>query len=189
MRRIVFLDFDGVLNNSEWLFSSPPEPPQAALNPAAVALVNKICRDGQASVVLSTAWRMHYPQVELEGFLRSLGFTGAVVGRTPSLNVVSATNKARYAKYKTYVQRGFEVEAWLSRRDDIESFVILDDLDEFEQFTGRHILTDMDEGLVDRHVAVALDILNMPKWIALDCTEQVREVNRANGHHVPSTDD
>lgn len=52
---VVFLDIDGVLNNLGTVaaFGNPSK----HLDPVSVALVDKLCREGEADVVVSSSWR------------------------------------------------------------------------------------------------------------------------------------
>lgn len=74
----VFLDFDGVLNNSlAWDFDRSPELGTKFLDHRAVKAFSKFMEKTPNSVlVASTVWRLHYSLDELTEILRSFGYTG-----------------------------------------------------------------------------------------------------------------
>jgi hypothetical protein len=149
--KVIFLDFDGVLNSYTYLFTSEEDgnnDDSDGLDPRAVARVNAIVERTGAVVCLSTAWRLLHPMDDLKRFLRQRGFSGRVVGSTPDFS-------------ERYAARGEEVRAWLDKHA-VESFVVLDDLREFERMRDRHVWTDGREGLLDEHIDLAVRILHTP---------------------------
>ena len=82
--------------------------------------------------------------------LASLGFGGEVIDVTPRLPRPDSGERT---------VREQEVKAWLDTHDDIESYVILDDDQEFGALSGRHVRTDSKVGLTDLDVERALTIL------------------------------
>jgi Swiss Army Knife RNA repair-like protein len=150
--RVVFLDFDGVLNSARWFRDRPADGEGLFdgylenIDPAAVALVQGVVDETGAVVVVSSAWRVQFNASTLFGMLRLRGFRGTVVGNTPVLGVGD-------------LERGAEVRAWLSRHD-ASAWVILDDCDEGMAGDPHLVRTTWEEGLTpelaDRAVAVLL---------------------------------
>lgn len=179
MSRVLFLDFDGVLNSSRWWsdrrFSvgeySPEElalrasmPVDAIpdyirgscserrclgdlrmLDPDAVALVNELVRATGADVVVSSTWRHGYSLNGLRWLLSSKGFTGQVIGVTPS----EAHHRIR----------GEEIQAWLDLLPIVSRFVILDDDDDMGALAPYLVRTDRKVGLTRADVERACAIL------------------------------
>ena len=146
--KVVFLDFDGVLNSSDFLYGSgePFSSTQAdeKIDPVAVSRLNKITDATGASIVVSSSWRIGKRVADLRGLLKRHGVTGIVVGATP---VMGGT-------------RGEQIAKWLSGRE-IEAFAILDD-DTFDMGnlpSGSFVKTTMARGLLDEHVTQAIQIL------------------------------
>jgi len=91
--KIIFLDFDGVLNSSAYLAEmkqgyedyGSDEWWAAGLDKRLVLLLNKICDRTGAKVVVSSAWRTAHTVGNLNRILRAAGFTGEAVGKTPSI--------------------------------------------------------------------------------------------------------
>lgn len=155
MKKIVFLDVDGVLNNWAWLgrmegvegaFGDPTN----HFDPACVALLNEIIDVTGAGIILSTSWRHIHPADELVGILRSVGVRGAILGETPTGG--------------HYDSRYREILGWLELNLYKDLYVILDDC------VGRHeaatpeeaekiIHTTMNHGLLKSDVVHAIHVL------------------------------
>jgi hypothetical protein len=125
--KLLFLDFDGVLNTNEWrelCWDALREPHEYLLS-VLVERVNEIVADSKAQVVASTAWRTEYSRVALETFLRQAGATFPLLSTTPFIGG----------------PRGEEISAWLDAASEpVEAFVILDDLPPVEFEGLRHHL-------------------------------------------------
>lgn len=150
--RIVFLDFDGVLNSEHWDRTRPWS--KVDLDPQAVQRLNQL-NYLDVRYVISSSWRkdaaflgQHEP---IEALLRAFGFTGHVVGRTPDL-----------ASRITATQRGQEILAWLEEQPAVESFVIFDDDDDMGPVADRLVQTDWRYGLQDEHLTAARELLLKP---------------------------
>src|SRR5689334_1687229 len=102
--KVIFLDFDGVLNSLAFLRKEPG--PLDRLDPAAVARLSALAQRSGAKVVISSSWRLQRSLDDLRHLLRSLGFAGEVVGRTPDL-----TATVRVADSSAV--RSMEIRAWL----------------------------------------------------------------------------
>lgn len=63
--------------------------------------------------------------------------------------------------------RGLEIDEWLSKHLDVESFVILDDDSDMDKHIGRLVKTrwnstGSDGGLMKKHIKPAIELLNKP---------------------------
>jgi hypothetical protein len=149
--KIVFLDFDGVLNSlSDVAFSGASNCFQAAF----IGRLNAIVQASGAKVVVSSTWRVHHSIDELRGLLRVSGFEGEIIGCTPVFSYEHAQGLSDIG-----VIRCNEIQAWIDAHPvPLTSFVILDDLD-LAPLSAYQIKTDMEVGLCDIHVAEALAVL------------------------------
>ena len=154
--KVIFLDIDGVLNKR---FSKTHAPSGCnGIENALLKRLTKIIEETDARVVLSSTWKS-----EIDKNLRYMTGDGKYM-----------LNKFKYeGKFHLFdktpdasscMMRGTEIDEWLSKRDDIESFVILDDVD-FDDFSiygygDKLVLTDPKIGLTDADVALAIEILN-----------------------------
>lgn len=163
--KVIFLDFDGVLNSDRWLAvigqewtaagQGAPIPRPRHIDPAAVGLLNQLVDRTGAVVVVSSAWRT-LGITECRAILRQRGCVARVVGATPLF--------VPRQRLSERVIRGREIRAWLSRRRKVERFVVLDDMGaaEFEGMWDSLVQTDGRKGLTQDDVERAVRILNAP---------------------------
>ena len=139
--KIIFLDFDGVVNS----FSEPES--LRCLSQGCVANLNTLLERSGASIVVSSVWRIGHPIADLRQILVNAGlrFPERIVGITP----------------RGYGVRGDEIGQWLRNHPEVEAFVILDDDSDMGPFMDRLVRSDSDHGLTDLDVEKALKILNL----------------------------
>jgi len=116
--KLIFLDFDGVVNTR--LYDSRklgiiryfhPED-EAVNNKNAIGFLNLLVKETDAKVVVSSTWRLGETVETLAEWLYNSGFEGEVIGKTPRMD--------------SYC-RGAEIEEYMLRLENVESYVILDD--------------------------------------------------------------
>lgn len=177
--RLLFLDFDGVLNNWEHntkhggALRNSPEGPVCVLDPANVAHLNKIVAATDCTIVYSTAHRKG--QFATFRCWESLRHAGATFQRprwsTPDLAHESATSRLIVG-----ASRGSEIAAWLCDYIDVPDelrkdvpprfveglrFVVLDDLSDAWppkgwEGGGLFIQTRLDTGLTEADAEKAI---------------------------------
>lgn len=146
MERLIFLDFDGVLNSGIYLRGLPArDVPVNDIDPVAVARLNRIIEAVPGtSVVISSTWRQLYRQADLRGFLNARGFRGEMIGVTPYLGT----------------ERGIEIASFLNGLDERPiGIAILDDSGDMAHLTPYLVDTDFEWGLCEEHVGRAIDML------------------------------
>ncbi len=121
-----------------------------ALDPKAVALLNDLLARSQASLVISSAWRILYSSSDLQLLLSHHGFTGLVSSVTP----IRIKNPSRGTV------RGDLIQAWLSEHEKIDRFVILDDDDDMAHLKSHLVRIDPDLGLTKEDVETSLRLLD-----------------------------
>lgn len=121
MKKIIFLDIDGVLNSVDW-YKRRTKQQQLShdfeLDVEAMHLYDEIVEKTGAKVVLSSTWRLSdtwRQDLERQGLN-----TNAIIDRTPRLPRPINTG------YE-YCERGKEIAAWLEEHPEVERYVILDD--------------------------------------------------------------
>jgi hypothetical protein len=125
MKNIIFLDFDGVLNCMDFYETKEDFRPYplSEFCPDRIELLNKLCKDTNAVVVLSTSWRVK-GFTECKNILSQLGATFEIIGATPSLTLDLNYPEEPYMS----VPRGVEIRYWLSASEYAYSkYAILDD--------------------------------------------------------------
>jgi hypothetical protein len=150
--RVLFLDFDGVLNHHGHFARLRPDRTAAdvarddeSFDKDCVARVNAIVARTGCSAVASSSWRHMYLPEELEAILKRHGFEHRVLGVTPDLPRLS---------------RGHEIQAWLDAHGDVTSFAILDDNNlGVANLTPHFVKTSFAFGLQDKHVEAVVEIL------------------------------
>lgn len=144
--KIVFLDFDGVLNTSKDYHAygkactaDPDDPPVSRISihgkhvhllfgKEHVRLLNHITNTTGADIVVSSSWRRTYSGygglglADLRALLKLVGVEAKVLGITPT--------DLHLKKLPHRIFRGHEIEEWLKQhrsRWDIKVYAILDD--------------------------------------------------------------
>jgi len=119
MKKILFLDFDGVLNNTNFLREESKTNPDAfrCLDPENCKNLKWILfKIPDLQIVISSTWRILYTMFELKKKLSEHGIQPCrIVDRTPRLTLSGTI-------------RGLEIQRWLD--DNIKDecqFIILDD--------------------------------------------------------------
>jgi hypothetical protein len=164
--RVVFLDFDGVLN-SLWSLRERGSK-LTDLCPWHIERLNEIVECACAEVVISSSWRISpqysgTPVTALREELTKRGFRGHVRGVTPDLSRV--TTPAGKTMVFHGVERGMEIQRWLdvhAELYEVSRFVILDDHDDMAHLKNLLVQTDLDRGLQPEHVERAVQILTAP---------------------------
>jgi len=145
--RVVFVDFDGVLNDDAWLDAGRGK----VLSPDHVARLDALCRSAGAAVVVVSAWRYFTRQAELRAMLADAGLTAPVLGAVGS-DRGPDDGRAEHAV------------AWLAATPTVRSWVVLDDAYDWTgntadgtatTFAGRWVRVDGAVGLTDADVARA----------------------------------
>jgi hypothetical protein len=149
--KIVFLDFDGVLNSmADFAFKTTSQ----VFDAPYIGRLNAIVGQSGAKVVISSSWRVNHSVEELRTLLEASGFEGEIIGRTPVLGYEHAQGLCDIGEI-----RSAEIQAWMAGHSvPIASFVVLDDL-ELSPLAAFQVLTDMNEGLRDHHIEQAQAIL------------------------------
>ena len=111
--RVIFLDIDGVLNNSstEERFEG-----YIGISPVLVAIFNKLIQETNARVVLSSTWRLDANWRET---MARHKIKCVFLGATPHL----------YKPGGEYIPRGEEIKKWLDDNSQyqVTNYAILDD--------------------------------------------------------------
>lgn len=154
MSKLIFLDFDGVLNSHQYLYVTPKPwgdlemegNEHLMLDPVAVDRLNQIIEQTGAHVVVSSSWRHGHDRERLQEILEARGFMGDVIDVTPD---------------DSRLDRGDEIALWLRDHPEVERYVVLDDdADDTETMRKHLIKTSFYTGLLDCHVSEAIRRLN-----------------------------
>lgn len=156
--KLVFLDFDGVLNSHQWfnhLHNKTKDDKLVLvetddmLDPDAVERVNKLVEKTGAKVVISSSWRILHSLESLNTILKKFG------ARFEAIDVTLRLHEERGIEIQTYLDsvesKGFAVEA----------FVILDDDSDMAHLrnTKHFVKTTFKDGFTDWHLEEAIKVL------------------------------
>lgn len=160
MIKLIFLDFDGVLNSHLFYAKGRPTKIEDHIDPISVGFFNQLIQKTGAKVVVTSVWRHSRTVEELQTLLVRHGFVGEVIGKTKDL---------RFGVEGDCILRGNEILCWINEHQDlIESahwdykhYVILDDdSDMLYQQRNNFIYVDPYCGITPHTVFQAEKILN-----------------------------
>lgn len=109
--KILFLDFDGVLNSQKYLAAHGAE--GLVIDPDRMKILQNIVKKTDAKIVLTTSWREYWPGTDtgkqMDALFQSYGLQ--IFDKTPMLGE----------------RREKEILAWLKAHPETENFAVLDD--------------------------------------------------------------
>lgn len=115
---IVFLDYDGVVNTlmfdgikKDPYFNFPED--GKVNNYQAIMWLNKLCKDCDAKIVVTSTWR------EYDNYKECL-YNG---GLDKDIQILGKTEEC-------YIPRGEEIKMWLEKHPDVENYVVLEDAED-----------------------------------------------------------
>ncbi len=114
--KVIFLDFDGVLNSERYFRSFGSA--GLALDPTCLCFLKEIVETTGAKIVLSTSWREHWEKDSAN--CSALGLEMNEIFKTYGLEIYDKTPFSG-------ADREQDIEAWLKNNPQTEAFVALDD--------------------------------------------------------------
>lgn len=145
MNKFIFLDVDGVLNNSESLSTTGFD----AVDGDKIERLKHIVKNTNATIILSSTWRL-YPDSR-----KVLDY---------NLGIYGLTIKDITPDYEGKEPRAKEIYDFLALQTDVESYVVIDDCygAGHPGHESRFVQTTMNHGLQDYHVHHAIQLLEIP---------------------------
>ncbi len=165
MKKIIFLDIDGVINTKEWHSKMTKDTPKDeygyAFAPIAVANLAHIIDKTGADIVISSSWKF-YGVPKLRELWKKRNLPGTILDITPNTISDEMLLNANLDEFQLGVCRGNEIKEWLSRHEDIISnYVIIDDFDDMLSEQEDHVvLTESLIGITEWDAEKAIKILN-----------------------------
>lgn len=171
--KVLFLDFDGVLNGRAFLDTLPRTITLQArpdIDPACAARVQRICDVTGASIVVTSSWRemrahdgkpdtCHAPRdlSTLAGWLTDAGITAPVIGATSIAPMGVDDNPGR--------RRSWQILAWTFDHPEVTRWVALDDLEmpPSDLWEHRFIRTDGNTGVTEADADRAIELLGVSR--------------------------
>ena len=161
--KVIFLDIDGVLNSNFWNDTHQREISDGTLvDEEKVKILATLVNRTGAKIILHSGWRFWFDaklkplRVEAERLVERLAKEGlSLDGLTPDLT----TEEIRRTK-KFSLVKADEILAWLKLHDDVDGWIVLDDLELHNcQVELHQVKTDQRRGLLVDDVKLAEKIL------------------------------
>lgn len=162
MRRILFLDLDGVLNTCWWDRKEHVDKYGYAFDPNAVANLAKIIDETGAEIVISSSWKF-MGLSKMKNMWKDRKLPGKVIGITPNTIGDEFLLNADLDNVDIMAIRGQEIKEWLMLNgNDVTHYAILDDMDDILQEQETHFVqTNPEVGITEEDAKMVIHILNM----------------------------
>lgn len=142
-QKYLFLDIDGVLNSFDDYkmtgkeFLEKLNDISFILSEKQIKLLNRIIKEYNPKIVLSSYWRTRYKLEEINKMFKDNGFIGEIVGMTDENG-------------KEHIERWSQIKRYIDKHN-VKNFIILDD-DKLGNEAYNHIKTDSYIGLTNIHM-------------------------------------
>ena len=161
MRKIIFLDIDGVLSPRWWDSDKQSDNYGCLFDAKAVANLGKIIEETGAEIVVSSSWKLMGFQA-LQDMWKDRKLPGEIIDITPNYISDELLLKENSANVDYLFERGSEIRGWLLLHgDDVSRYVIIDDMDDIlpeQQF--HFVQTDPEVGITNDDVKKVVHLLN-----------------------------
>lgn len=154
--KLIFLDIDGVLNNSEWYrtkaeytYEYTRDIKAFNFDPDNWKWVEKLINDTDSKIVLSSSWRNY----DVQNTINEFKYTGF----DPITKYLIDVTPFSFERH-----RGKEIETFLKNTKlDVENYVIIDDdTDMLNEQLSHFVYTDYNVGMTEGDYLKAKSILN-----------------------------
>ncbi len=165
MKKVIFLDIDGVLNTKWWYTqmdrNSPRDQYGYAFDPKAVANLKRIVEETGADIVISSSWKS-FGFSELEEMWTDRGLPGKLIGVTPNSVSDELLLEADIDSIELFHIRGKEIKEWLTKHGkNVSNYAIIDDMDNMLPEQQSHFVqTNPEFGITEEDAEKAIAIIN-----------------------------
>ncbi len=167
MKKIIFLDIDGVLNYDFWNEKHHREIRDGTLiDEDKVKLLYNIIKETKADIVLHSGWRfwfcenMRPSRKESQKLVELLAKNQMVIY---DKTIDYSTDEIRKSK-KFSLVKAKEILTWVREHPEVKSWIVIDDLDLHNDEVEKHqIKTNPCMGLTQEDVYLAITMLNHTK--------------------------
>ena len=166
MKKIVFLDIDGVLNTERWFTQMTKNTPKDkygyAFDPIAIKNLSRIIDVTGAEIVISSSWKSFGFEGMLEMW-RERNLPGKIIGITPNSVSDEMLLNADIDSIELFHIRGEEIKEWLTKHGKrVSNYVIIDDMDNMLPEQQSHFVqTNPEVGITEDDVERSITILNV----------------------------
>ena len=169
MKKVLFLDFDGVLNPKLWNRGKPSDNYGVLFVSKAVANLKKILDETGADIVVSSSWKCMGLST-LQKMWKERGLPGNIIDITPDYMSEELLMNPDIDNDEVLKFRGYEIKGWLSKHgDEVSNYAIIDDMDDIIPEQQPHFVwTDEEKGLTEGNAAEVIMILNHLLYVKED---------------------
>ena len=163
MRKVIFLDIDGVLNPKWWDNRKPSDRYGCLFDPNTVDHLEEIVVKTGAVIVISSSWK-DMGLSELQKMWKDRNLPGKVIDITPNYmsDEMLLNADLNDIDLDCLDIRGYEINGWLTLHGkDVSHYVIIDDMDDILTEQRSHFIqTDPEVGITKDDVEKAISLLN-----------------------------
>lgn len=165
MKKIIFLDIDGVLNTRDWHSRMTKDTPRDefgwVFDPVAVENLVHIINETGANIVVSSSWK-YLGMTKLKEMWDIRNLPGDLLDITPNTVSDEILLNANLDEIELGVCRGNEIKEWLSKhKGEVSNYVIIDDFDDLLPEQMCHaVITNTLIGITESDAEKAITILN-----------------------------
>ena len=165
LKKVLFLDIDGVLNTQDWHSRMTKDTPRDefgwVFDPVAVENLAHIVKETGASIVISSSWKF-LGMEKLRKMWKNRNLPGSILDITPNTVSDEMLQNANLDEMELGVCRGNEIKEWLSRhKSEVSNYVIIDDFDDLLPEQEDHaVITNTLIGITESDAEKAIMILN-----------------------------
>jgi hypothetical protein len=163
VRKVLFLDIDGVLNPKWWVSKKPSDKYGVIFETNAVANLEEIIAETGADIVISSTWKNMGLSV-MQNMWKDRNLPGKVIDITPDYmsDEILLNADINDIDLDCLDIRGYEIKGWLRLHGiDVSNYVIIDDMDDILPEQLSHFLqTDPDEGITKYDAECIIHLLN-----------------------------
>ena len=165
MKKVVFLDIDGVLNTKWWHTQMVQNPSKDeygyTFDPKAVANLKRIMDETGTDIVISSSWKC-VGLIQLENMWNDRNLPGKIIGITPDFVSDELLQNADIDGNELFHSRGGEIKEWLRMHGKyVSNYAIIDDMDYILPEQQSHFVqTDPEVGITEEDAKKVIMILN-----------------------------
>ena len=164
MKKVIFLDIDGVLNTKWWYTqmdrNTPKDQYGYAFDPKTVANLKRIVEETGADIVISSSWKC-MGLSQMEDMWEERNLPGKIIGITPNSVSDEMLLNADIDSIELFHIRGEEIKEWLAMHGKrISNYAIIDDMDNMLPEQQSHFVhTNPEVGITENDADRIITIL------------------------------
>ncbi|WP_238885436.1 HAD domain-containing protein [Clostridium sp. YIM B02551] len=156
--KVIFLDIDGVLNSEEFFLNNKNQ----VIDKNCVSILKNIVDTTGAVIVMSSGWKLWFdddmmPQDDYSKSLYEIlcEFDIKLFGKTPDFSNEEIITRKTFSHVKAK-----EIKVWLNEHEDIDKYVVIDDLDMKDEEINTHLVRiNGKTGITEEYAKAVIDMI------------------------------